>query len=131
MAEIVVFPDVEALAVTVLNGDARMQPVPWSTRIPDQMPSAPPVFGTVRRFGGPRESMISEGAYLILESWAMDESSAIANLNLARGILASQDGLLFGYQELGGPNNLPDPTVPDWDRYTLNVSVRARGSVLA
>jgi hypothetical protein len=127
MAEIIVFPDVEALAVDVLNTDPRV-PGSWSTKIPNPMPAE---FGRVKRFGGPRESLISENANLIVEAWATTEARALEILNLARGVLASQDGPLFGYSEIGGPNNLPDPTVPAMARYTLNISVRARGSVLA
>lgn len=127
MSEIVVFPDVEALVIQVLNTDPRV-PAKWATEIPAARPDE---FGRVKRFGGPRESLLSENANLIVEAWALTEVRASAILNLARAVLASQDGPLFGYSELGGPNNLPDPTVPDMARYTLNISVRVRGSVLA
>lgn len=127
MSEIVVFGDVEALAVATLNTDDRV-PGAWSTKVPNPRPDE---FGRVKRFGGPRETLVSENANLLVEAWALTEARALEILNLARAVLASQDGPLFGYGELGGPNNLPDPTVPEMVRYTLNISVRARGSVLA
>lgn len=127
MTELIVFPDVEVMAVTVINADPRRL-VDWSTRVANPRPAE---FGRLMRIGGPRESFVSENALLTLEGWAATESRALAILNRGRAILAAQDGALFGYSEPGGPNNLPDPTVPDQVRYTLIVSVRARGSVIA
>lgn len=125
--ELVIFPDVEALAVQVINADSRRGSTKWATRVPNPRPDE---FGRLMRFGGPRGTFVSENAELILEGWAQSEARALQILNFGRAILAAQDGPLFGYNELSGPSNLPDPTT-DQIRYTMNVTVRARGSAVA
>lgn len=121
------FPDAEALAIQAIMADPRRGTTKWSTQVPNPRPDE---FGRLMRFGGPRETLVSERAQLILEGWALTETRAIQILNFGRAILAAQDGALFGYDEIAGPNNLPDPTT-DLIRYTCNVSVRVRGTSLA
>jgi hypothetical protein len=125
--ELVIFPDVESLAIQAIMADGRRGTTKWATQVPNPRPDE---FGRLMRFGGPRETIVSEHAQLILEGWAQTETRALAILNFGRAILASQDGPLFGYSELSGPSNLPDPTT-DQIRYTCNVSVRVRGTSLA
>jgi hypothetical protein len=129
MTQLLIFPDVEALAVQALNADfvTRMPGVKWSTKVPNPRPDK---FGRLMRSGGPRETLITENASLIVEGWAAQEADAIAILNLARAILFEQDGTLFGVTETGGPTNLPDPTTSQV-RYTALLGVRVRGTVTA
>lgn len=124
--------DVEQLAIDVLTAqfDAHFggsPKVPVGTRVPNPRPAR---FLRLNRSGGPRETLISEQAWLILEGWGSDEVEALEVLNFARAVLAAQDGTLFGYGESGGPTNLPDPRT-DQIRYTALVTVRARGTALA
>jgi len=128
MDQLLGFPDIEALVVQLYNTEltAREPGVQASTRVPDPRPAE---FIRVIRFGGPRESLISENAQIIVEAWATTEARAAALLNLARAILNAQDGQLFGCTEISGPNNLPDPTTSEV-RYTQNFGIRSRAIVL-
>lgn len=125
--ELVVFQDVEALAIQAINSDSRRGSTKWSTQVPNPRPNE---FGRLMRFGGAQSTMVAENAELILEGWAQTETRALQIVNFGRAILATQDGALFGFQEISGPNNLPDPTTSQI-RYTCNVSIRARGTVVA
>lgn len=129
MGALIVFPDVEGLLVAALNAAFadRMPDVRWGTKVPATRPDR---FGRVMRVGGPRESLISENATVVLEGWAKRESDAVAILNLGRAVVFGLDGQLFGASEPGGPANLPDPTT-DQIRYTSTLAVRARATVTA
>lgn len=129
MAELIIFPDVEALVVQVIN--AAMADLGRSTRASTRAPSPRPAdWVRVERFGGPRESIISENAQIIIEFWSGNETDAAYGLALARAVLNSQDSQLFGVTEISGPSELPDPDTSQI-RYTQNFGVRVRGSVLA
>lgn len=127
MGELVIFPDAEGLSVQAIMADSRRGTTAWGTQVPNPRPDE---FGRLMRFGGPRETLVSERAQLILEGWALTEVRAVQIINFGRAILAAQDGSLFGYEEISGPINLPDPTT-DLIRYTCNISVRVRGTSLA
>lgn len=126
VADLIVFPDVEDLAISVLNTDGRSG-VSWYGRVPAARPDE---FGRVLRVGGVRETLISDAAELVLEAWAQTDARAVEILNLGRAILAAQDAVLFGCREISGPANLPDPTT-DQVRYTLTIQIRVRGARLA
>lgn len=128
---IIIPADVEQLVIDALDADFATTYAdhengipPAGTKTPNPRPTW---FVRVMRSGGPRETLISENAWVILEAWAGTEQDAIDLLNRARAVLAAQDGPLFGYGESGGPTNLPDPRT-DQIRYTALVTVRARGA---
>lgn len=130
-SQIVHFPDVEVLAVEAINEllpDAALLELDFAARAATTVPNPRPrTFVRVFRTGGIRETKVSEQALLTLEGWDEDdEGRALWVLNRARGILEAQDGALFGFTEVGGVSNLPDPTT-DQIRYTMMVGIRARG----
>lgn len=127
--ELIVFGDVEGLVIGVLNaalGDS-FPGVLASTKVPAPRPDE---FIRVSRAGGPKETLISENATIIVEAWAQTETRAVAILNYARAVLNAQDDTLFGVTEISGLNNLPDPTTSQ-TRYTQTFGVRSRGAVTA
>lgn len=126
MADLIIFPDVEAATVGELSAalTIRLPGVGIGTRL------QPGDFIRVTRTGGPKETLISEQAIVLLESYSEDETRAERNLAVARAVLNSQDGLIFGVEEFSGPANLPDPTTSQ-TRYTQTFGVRVRGSVTA
>ena len=132
MAQLVVMPDVEGLAVATLNAsfEVRMPGVTWGTKIPRERPAK---FGRLMLSGGTEETMITDQVQLIVEGWAEGataESDAIAITNLGIAVLKALDDVLFGGFTIGAPSNLPDPSTSQ-TRYTALVGVRVRGTVLA
>lgn len=128
MADLIIFPDVEAATVGELSAalTGRLPGVGIGTRLQPGDGD----FIRVTRTGGPKETLISEQAIVLLESYSEDETRAERNLAVARAVLNSQDGLIFGVEEFSGPANLPDPTTSQ-TRYTQTFGVRVRGSVTA
>jgi hypothetical protein len=128
---IIHFPDVEQRAVAAVNellpamGLAELDfEVRAATTVPNPRPRT---FVRIMRAGGVAETVVSENALLTLEGWDDDdEGRAVWAINRARGILKAQDEDLFGYSEVGGLANLPDPTTSQI-RYTMMVGIRARG----
>ena len=129
VAELIGFPDVETLILSVINPElaTRLPGVQGYTKVPLTRPNE---FVRVIRFGGPSETIISENALIIIEAWAQSETRAVTILNMVRAILHAQDGSIFGVTEISGPNNLPDPLTSQI-RYTQNLGVRVRGTVIA
>jgi hypothetical protein len=127
--ELIEFADVEALVIEAITDDfTTSNPgVPAATKVPNPRPEE---FIRVIRAGGPRETLISENAFVLVEAWAATEARAVKLLNRARAVLFAQDGALFGVTEIGGPSNLPDPTTSQV-RYTSTLGVRARGTATA
>lgn len=129
MVDLIVFPDVESLLITEIN--AAMTALGRTTRASTRAPSPRPTeFVRIERFGGPKETFVSELAQIIIEFWASDEVTAAYGLSLVRAVLNSQDGDIFGVTEISGPSNLPDPTTSQV-RFTQNFGVRVRGTILA
>lgn len=125
MAELIIFDDVEAAVVGALTAE-------FETRMPDVgigVKLEPGDFIKVTRTGGPKETLISEQATVLLEAYSED-GDPVAILSLARAVLNSQDGLIFGVKEFSGPADLPDPSTSQ-TRYTQLFGVRVRGTSLA
>lgn len=127
MAEIITFPDVEALVVAALNagftarGEAGLKA---HTRVPNPRPAE---FVKVLGGGGLDETMVSEAAQITLEGWAATEPRAREICELARAIVRSQDSDIRGARGFSFPQNLPDPT-SDQARYTSTGDVRVWGT---
>lgn len=125
-AEIIDFGDIEAEVIAILKLD-------FETSLPGVKVSTkkqPGDFLKITRSGGTKESMVHENARVLLEAYGSTETRAIAILSRGRGVLNAQQGVLFGVTEVGGPNNLPDPTTHQI-RYTQLLGVRKRGAVTA
>lgn len=125
--ELIVFPDPEVLAMGALNTAlvGLLPGVAASTKVPKPRPTE---FIRVIRAGGPRETLISEQATIILEAYAATEARAAYILSLARAVMNAQDGTIFGVTEIGGPANLPDPD--RGERYTMTLGIRVYGTAL-
>jgi hypothetical protein len=126
MAQIIVFPDVEALVVEILQAEFtdRGVDVKVSTRVPTKRPAE---FVKIIGGGGLDETMVSEAAQITIEGWAYTEGRAFELCELARAILRSQDGQIRGVRGFAYPQNLPDP-VSDQVRYTSTGDVRVWGA---
>lgn len=127
VAEIVTFPDVEALVVSVLNAELPAHgeaTVKASTRVANPRPSE---FIKILVGGGQDETKVSESALITIEGWAKTEARARRLCDLARAIVRSQDGDIRGARGFSYPQNLPDP-VSDQVRYTSTGDVRVWGT---
>lgn len=126
---LILMPDVEALTVTALNQGfaTRMPGVTWATKIPNPKPEK---FGRIILAGGVEETIVTDQANLLVEGWAEKEADAVAICALARSILLSLDGELFGGLTVALPANLPDPTTSH-TRYTCTVGIRVRATITA
>jgi hypothetical protein len=126
MAQLVIFPDVEALLVEILNDgfDDLDEQIKASTRVPNPRPAE---FVKVLVSGGIDETMVTDSVLVTIEGWAKTEPRARQICELARAILRSQDGEIRGVRGFGYPQNLPDP-VSDQVRYTSTGDVRVWGA---
>lgn len=131
-----VFPDAAAVACSCLAAGLPAQGfegVSCGTRVPDPRPAA---FVRVLRTGGPQDTPVTDYAQLTIESWADDEGTAQDVAQMCRALLMASVGSrvnstpVCGYEELNGPQNLPDPTSAQ-PRYTFTIRYRLRGSALA
>lgn len=111
---------------------ARLRPLlPAMTFVHDIPTTRPAQFIRVFRTGGPRTSLVVDGAQLTIESWAADASTAAANAELVRAqlnALPEQLGVIppiYKVEEMSGPGELPDVTSGS-RRFTWTVIVHVR-----
>jgi len=133
VAEVIVFPDVEAVVISYLNAafTARSETARASTKVPATRPTK---FVRVIRTGGPASSVFMERAQLTIEAWATTAVVASALMQLTRGLMHAIDQVTVGAttyqfyapQEFSGPANRPDPD-SEMERYTETFSVGVRG----
>lgn len=125
----VLFPDTAAAAAAYLDSVLSVAVV---THVPNPRPDE---FVTLRRTGGPRETLVSDGAQITVESWGPDDETAHDNAQTARAYLHAAAGTViegvqfYRVDELAGPVNLPDPESAQ-SRFTFTVIVGARGAAL-
>lgn len=123
------FPDVTTLVVDHLAGVID-EPVYSDTPNP-----RPDVFVVVRRVGGPRRTLVSDGAQMMCEVWAADDVRAVELAAVVRAHVLSLDGeVVDGVQfyradELSGPQWNPDPDSGS-PRYTFQSTLAVRGTPL-
>jgi len=124
------FPDVTTLVVDYLAGVID-EPVYSDT--PNPRPST---FVVVRRLGGPRRTLVSDGAQMMVEVWASDDVTAAGLAGVVRAYALALDGeVVAGVQfyradELSGPQWNPDPESGS-SRYTFQSTFAVRGTPLA
>lgn len=135
VADLIVFPDVEALLATWLRARLaeRGRPVPVGNKVPNPRPKS---FVTVRRHGGARSSIVTDVPQVGVECWAESDGDAHDLAQLVRALLHSLPGqTLDGYtvyrlpadqDEFAGPANLPDP-VSEQPRYVFDMPIPIRG----
>lgn len=141
VAEAVLFRDIEQLVCTFLG--KRLSAVfPGLNVFPGQVfPGAPQIgirvpnprpseFIRVMRTGGPKETLVSESAQIVVEAWSQSEQRSSLLLSQCRALLNAADETIFGVREFSGPANLPDPLSSQF-RYTQSFQVRARGVVIS
>lgn len=122
----IVFGDAVSLAVGHLGG---LLTVPVRGAVPNPRPAE---FVTIRRIGGPRQTMVSDNAMLSIEAWAKSEAAAHDLAQLTRAHIYAMQGAVvagvqvYGVVEVGGPAALPDP-LSEQPRYTFAVQLAYRG----
>lgn len=125
MAEAILFRDIEALVCNYLRHPL-LGGIHVGIRVP---PARPAEFIRILRFGGMKETLISEAAIISVEAWAQTEARASLLLSQCRALLNAADGTIYGVHEVSGPANLPDPTTAQI-RFTMSFQIRARGTAL-
>lgn len=125
--EAIVFPDDEQLLADYLNG---LLDPPVGTAVPNPRP---PTFYRIMRIGGPRATLITDSAQILVESWADRESTAKTMAQLVRAHInalpgQSLDGhVVYKVAELAGPGNLPDLESGQC-RYVQSFQIDIRGA---
>lgn len=126
MPNVGAFVDAEAFLVANLSVG-----VPVSTGMPAD--PKPPRFVRVQRIGGTRQTRVSDRPMLAVEAWATTAPLASALMTTVRQALAGLEGrsvagvTVYDVSEVGGPVNLPHPTVTDRQRYTATFEIQIRG----
>lgn len=127
VADAVLFGDTTSVVCQVLAA-ALAEPV--HARVPNPRPST---FVRVERTGGPAGNLVSDGATIVVESWATTEADAHDLAQLCRRALRQATATVVGgvtvyrVTEVSGPGRLPDPE-SDQARYTQTFTVRVRGA---
>lgn len=124
--EAIVFPDVEQGLIDHLDA---LLTRPVVGKIPNPRP---PRFTRIIRTGGPRSSLVTDGAQVTIESWAGTDTEAVADAQEVRAYINALlnqeiDGAVVSrVEEFSGPGNLPDPASAQ-ARYVQTFRVHARG----
>lgn len=129
MSELILFPNAQAVVAGFLRdeGFARVERV-----VPNPRPTGELIV--VRRTGGPRQTIVSDNAFLTVESWHDTDADAHDLAQEVRGLLHTLPGqivdgtVVYGVDELAGPADLPDP-LSNQARYTQSFAVHLRGAV--
>lgn len=127
MLEVIVFPDAEALVVGYLNDNLTY---PASTRVDASRPAR---FCQVIRTGGPRSTMVTDGAQLTFLSWSTDETEAAADAQQVRAFVNALPGeqldghTVYRVEEFSGPSFDPDPDTGR-PRYKHTARIHIRGA---
>lgn len=129
IVEPIIFADATAVAIAWL--DAHLEE-PVHQDIPNPRPDA---FVTVSRTGGPRRNLVTDGAFLTVESWGQTHQDAHDLAQAARAWLHSIVGEtvngapVYRCDEAAGPAKLPDP-LSGQPRYSQSFELAIRGEVL-
>lgn len=130
--DVVVFPDAVAVTTTYLREQLadRDSPAHVGRKVPTERP---PLFITVRRAGGVRQTVVSDRPLLIVECWADSDEAAHDLAQLCRALLhamagTTQSGVpVYRVDDAGGVIDLPDP-VSTQSRFTFTVQAHLRGA---
>jgi len=129
VAEHVTFPDAAAIAISVVNAHPAVT-VEAHGRVPNPRPIE---FIRIRRFGGPKQNLVMDGAQLTIEGWGKTDEDAHDHVQAARAALYAASGEVVDdvtvglVEELAGPAELPDPD-SDSPRVTMTMVFPCRGT---
>lgn len=132
MTQPILFPDAEALAISVLSSALAERPEPEAQDV--YVADAEPATRrrrqvVVRRDGGTRLDLVREAPRLSLLVWGFDQAEAGALARLCAAILgAAADGStpIVASRISGGPYRIPGV-----DYWLLNVELTTKGSPLS
>lgn len=134
MTDPIRFPDAVAVVVDYLTTElaARGDDATVTSKVPDPRPDR---LVRVSRTGGPRTSLVSDGAQISVECWDLLEEDAQDLAQTCRALLLVMRGTVqsgvavYRVSELGGPALLPDP-LSNAPRYVFSQQVQMRGELL-
>lgn len=134
MGEVIVFPDVTAIAIgalrTYLTAHALTGDVAATVPTERSIGAGPLVL--VRRIGGDTRSIVLQDAVMAIEAWDDEAEDAHDLCQLALGVVSSLAGTVtagtpvYRVAEITGPLFEPDPE-SDQPRYTATATVTVRG----
>lgn len=134
--EVILFPDTEALLIAWLNTSYAAR-APYTTVKANMTTPADPKptsFTRLYRIGGSNPSPVVERSTVLVECYAKTTVAANALARFTLATLMAVDEVqgvpMYDPQVLASIANLPDPTVPEYERYTFTFSVGARGTAL-
>lgn len=130
----VVFPDIAEVGIDIIRAGFTANDV--TAAVGNVLPSsAAGAFVLVRRQGGPRRDLVTDTGQLRVEATAATRAEAHDVAQIARALLHAAAGTVvdgttvYRVDELGGPQELPDPT-SNRPRYLFTVLVTVRGRSL-
>jgi hypothetical protein len=130
VTDYIVFPDTVALLCDYLNAQTGID---TGRSVPhDRTDSS--TFLRLQRTGGPRHTLVSDAATVIVESWAPTPEEAHDLAQEVRALVNALQGQIvddvpvYLVNEVSGPADLPDP-LSNQSRYTQTFEVHVRGTV--
>jgi hypothetical protein len=131
--DVVIFPDAVAVVVGYLRDQLSQRDV--DAVIAKDVPKPRPDnrLVVVKRGGGVRQTVVSDGPLLIVECWAARSEDAHDLAQLCRGLLHAMAGTTqsgvpcYRVDDAGGVIDLPDP-LSTQPRYTFTVQAHLRGA---
>jgi hypothetical protein len=134
--QVIVFPDIEGLLIARLNARYAATAAYSTVRANMIVPADPKPdrFTRLYRVGGSRPNLVTERATVLVEAYAKTTVIAQQLAAFTQAELLAVDEIngvsMYDPDIFSGLANLPDPTVPDYERYTFTYSVGARGTAL-
>lgn len=126
----IVFPSAVTVAIDYLR--EQLHALGIDDQVVHSIPNPRPTrFVRVLRTGGPRQTIVTDGAQLTIECWADRADQAEARAQVVRALLyvmpyRATDVTVYLVEELAGPSDLPDP-LSNQARQTWSVLVHLRG----
>ena len=130
VTEVILFPDVEAIAVSYLKDSLADTPI--STRVPDPRPAR---FIRVMAVGGSKARLNADSVMLTFQCWEATTVKASELARLARAYVHALAGTdvagnwVYRVIDVGGPAFAPDPST-NTPRYQFTVSIDVKGESL-
>lgn len=130
MTEVIVFPDVEGMAITYLKSVLANTHV--STKVPSTRPTR---FIKVQAVGGNKARLNADSTMLTFQCWEADTVKASELARLARAYIHAMPGTevngvwVYRVNDVGAPAFNPDPE-SDSPRYQFTVMIDVKGVTL-
>jgi hypothetical protein len=134
MPQPVAFPDVEAIVIAYLTGEYAARSIAASahSKVPNPRPA---LFTIVPRIGGARRNLVVDQPTLGVECWGPSNTAAFELCAVTRALIGAMEGrtiggvMFYGFAELAGPTQLPDPD-SNQARYVYTPSLTCRGTTI-